>query len=744
MSLTLFGGEFVVSTIVPSTTQYDFAGAATGLANGGFALTYVAGSSYDYVTQVYNGLGTSTAGPTDLGNGNINGGVSYKDGGIAELSTGWLVKSYSKIGPGPSDPIDVGILRFQQDLTGASGPVTPGPEAPSYQPGYQYHSTLASSPLGGYVVVWDDYTNSYGRPGANVIVQAFADSGVASGSAFVASEAAFSGGNQVDPDVARLGNGGYVVTWQDDSGLDGSGSGIRARVFTSTGAVATGEKSINQGTSGNQTAPVVTGLVGGGFVVAWEDAGKIKARTFGATGTAVSGDITVSKIAGGYKSDPDVTALSDGGFVVTWTTDATTAANGGDGSGTAVKARAFSSTGAASGDEILVNSVTNGDQHGSIATTLADGRVVVTWTDGSNVLNSGVETRAQILDPRTVGVTVNGTSGPDKYVGSAFADTLNGGGGSDDLRGNGGNDVLNGGAGGDLLRGGAGNDTYVVDNSGDVVDESYAGSSGVDTVRSSISLSLSDAVHIKGGVENLTLLGAANLNATGNTLANILTGNVGNNLLDGKAGADTMRGLAGNDTYIVDNAGDVADETGGSGTDLVKSSISFSLSDTVHAKGTIEKLILTGTFDISATGNGLANTLVGNAGANKLNGGDGGDTLSGGLGTDKLLGKGGKDIFVFADAIGGGNVDTIKGYKHKQDRIFLDQDIFAAVGPKLDKSEFFVGKRAHDGDDHVVRSGSNIFYDVDGKGGTKQVLFAKISKNADLDHKDFMVGDFVI
>ena len=50
----------------------------------------------------------------------------------------------------------------------------------------------------------------------------------------------------------------------------------------------------------------------------------------------------------------------------------------------------------------------------------------------------------------------------------------------------------------------------------------------------------------------------------------------------------------GNDTYVVDNAGDVVNETDGDGTDTVQSSISFSLADPVHAIGSIENLTLTG------------------------------------------------------------------------------------------------------------------------------------------------------
>jgi Ca2+-binding RTX toxin-like protein len=177
--------------------------------------------------------------------------------------------------------------------------------------------------------------------------------------------------------------------------------------------------------------------------------------------------------------------------------------------------------------------------------------------------------------------------------------------------------VLTGNSGANVLTGGAGNDTYIV-GTGDTTIEAANG--GTDTVQSNMTWTLAT------NVENLTLTGTAAVNGTGNTLNNVLTGNTANNTLDGGTGADTMAGGLGNDIYVVDNVADVVTENLNEGTDLVQSSISYTL--TTNA----ENLTLTGTTAINATGNALDNILSGNSAANVLTGGAGNDTYVVGTG----------------------------------------------------------------------------------------------------------------
>ncbi len=184
------------------------------------------------------------------------------------------------------------------------------------------------------------------------------------------------------------------------------------------------------------------------------------------------------------------------------------------------------------------------------------------------------------------------------------------------------------------MTGGAGDDVYTVDGYGDIVTENA--NEGIDKVWSSISYTLGN------NVENLSLIGLADIDGTGNNLDNIIGGNSGINVLIGGIG---------NDTYIVQNAGDTVTEKRNEGNDTVISTISWTLG------ANIENLTLSGWSAIDGVGNSLNNVIIGSEANNTLDGGSGADTLKGGLGDDIYIVNSTDDIVT--ENVNEG-VDTVK------------------------------------------------------------------------------------
>ena len=202
-----------------------------------------------------------------------------------------------------------------------------------------------------------------------------------------------------------------------------------------------------------------------------------------------------------------------------------------------------------------------------------------------------------------------------------------------------------------MLIGGKGDDTYIVDDAGDVINEtlSNAQGGGIDIVLAFASYSIAGAVN----VDNVVIAGGAgSVNATGNANANALIGNAFNNVLDGGGNADLLFGGAGNDTYVIDNAGDVVDEQGNTDTsDEVRSA-----SILLGAMAGIEHYAYGGAAAWAFTGTSIDNKLSGGSNIDALDGGDGNDTLSGNNGNDTLIGGTGDD---WLD--GGAGNDKVKG-----------------------------------------------------------------------------------
>ena len=196
--------------------------------------------------------------------------------------------------------------------------------------------------------------------------------------------------------------------------------------------------------------------------------------------------------------------------------------------------------------------------------------------------------------------------------------------------------------------------------------------------------------------EDIFALTVSAFNVINGTDANdTLIGGAGNDILDGGALSDRLIGGTGNDTYIVDSIRDVVIENAGAGEDTVESAANYTLTPNV------EYLILTGTANITGTGNDLDNTITGNSGDNLLKGLAGNDTLLGNAGDDTLIGGAGNDIltggsgsdrFLFGSGAAFTNssfgVDTLTDFVKGTDKIALSKTSFNALSNTFNPGEF--------------------------------------------------------
>ncbi|GGE83245.1 calcium-binding protein [Niveispirillum cyanobacteriorum] len=180
------------------------------------------------------------------------------------------------------------------------------------------------------------------------------------------------------PAVAGGADGKALVAWQS-KGADGSDYGVYGRFVLATGAASGSEFQISTTTAGNQGAPTIAALPGGGYVVVWRSQNQDGSDTgiFGqrldSSGAKVGSEFQVNSFTTGPQDEPNVTVLADGGFLVSWTSLDQ------DGDGTGVYAQRFDSSGATIGEEFLITQSVGGDQDMPVLAARADGGWVATW-----------------------------------------------------------------------------------------------------------------------------------------------------------------------------------------------------------------------------------------------------------------------------------------------------------------------------------------------------------------------------
>ena len=255
----------------------------------------------------------------------------------------------------------------------------------TYTTGNQYGATAANlGPSGSFVVTWNDETGADGD-GYGVRGRMFDVTGSPLGGEFTVTEF---GTN--DQGIARVGsnaNGDFVVTWTDIGTLPGGGYQVYARRFNSTGVPQGGNISVNTYTTDTQAVSSVALDSTGNFVVVWRSIGQdgadfgVFGQLFNNTGAKVGAEFQVNQQTTGAQRDVRVARRPTGEFMVVWRSPQ-------DDQGGAIMARRYQANGTPVAGEFQVNTRELGYQYQPDAAYFSNGDAIVVWTsygqDGSN------------------------------------------------------------------------------------------------------------------------------------------------------------------------------------------------------------------------------------------------------------------------------------------------------------------------------------------------------------------------
>jgi hypothetical protein len=266
---------------------------------------------------------------------------------------------------------------FGQRYGAAGAPMGPEFRVNSYVTNQQDSSSVSADAVGNFVVAWSSYTQD--GSGLGVFAQRFASSGVPLGPEFRVNT--YTTNVQVSPSVAMDPSGNFVVVWHSRR-YGNLGFRPFGQRYASSGAPLGSEFGISSSTTEYGWNPAVDTDALGNFVVVWSGypfSNSLFARRYASSGAPLGPDFRVNTFTGGIPASPSVALDSSGDFVVIWTID--------DGAGVGVFGQRYAASGTPLGGEFRVNTYTTSNQ--GLPSVGADpgGNFVVVWAsadqDGS-------------------------------------------------------------------------------------------------------------------------------------------------------------------------------------------------------------------------------------------------------------------------------------------------------------------------------------------------------------------------
>lgn len=339
--------------------------------NGNFVVVWTSycqeGSESGVFARTFNSIGAQVSGDLQVNSFT----TSYQDDPSVGMDSGgnFVVVWASDL----QDGSIYGIFGRRFDLSGS--PL--GGEFPvnTYTTSSQRRPDVAVDPNGNFVVVWQSYDQDGSAEG--IFGRRFTAGAAPAGVEFQVNTSTT--GYQTRPEVASDPDGNFVVVWQSTFG-DGSSYGVFARLFDSAGLPVAAEYQVNTFTTNQQYRPSVAMVASGEFLVVWASAGGqdgsgvgVFARQFDSSGAPLGAEFQVNAHTTGDQNEPDAAVDSSGNFVIVWQSFAQ------DGSSYGVFGRRFNALGTPVTGEFQVNTYTTGSQEEPTVALDAGGGFVVAW-----------------------------------------------------------------------------------------------------------------------------------------------------------------------------------------------------------------------------------------------------------------------------------------------------------------------------------------------------------------------------
>jgi Ca2+-binding RTX toxin-like protein len=446
---------------------------------------------------------------------------------------------------------------------------------------------------------------------------------------------AFSGGD-INPDVATLTNGNYVITGIHNEAGDNR---VIYRIINNTGGNVLAVTAIadSDGNTFNDSEASVAALTGGGFVIGYTNTDSIDTdllvKIFDSAGTETGTTFAGAGTSTDNNNEASVVGLANGGFAVVFDNDELSRQD----------VTHFSATGTRLGTFNY-----GGDGTTPSAAALADGRFVSVWNDFATG-----EISLEILDTRDApnATPVNTTN---LIVGTNDGETINAATGTEVYSGAGNDLVISAGtikahlgAGDDEFRAGLGSAEFIDGGAGtDLLDTTSWGGDYVINLGTGVT-NYSDSFT---NFENV-ITGAGNDDITGTSVANIINTGAGNDIIRPVGSGDVVNAGAGNDYVFATN---FTPETYNGGAD----------NDTIDVSsfgGTYTVNLASGTTNFGGESFTNFENLVAGAGNTTGLGTTGANVMTGGAGTDYLIGFEGNDTLIGGGVAAAGQGNTLQG-----------------------------------------------------------------------------------